>query len=200
MSAIVVLSGSPSAVSRTAALCAHLADRLRLSGHEVRSVQVRDLPAEALVSADAAHPRIAEVVRLVEEADGVLVASPVYKAAYSGLLKTLLDLLPQYALAGKAVLPVVTGGSAAHVLAIDYALRPVLTSLGADHVLPGWFVLDRHIGAQDAGAVVEPDHAAPLYRVVDAFSAAVGARRPLPADLPANLPVNLAANGLAPAS
>jgi FMN reductase len=49
----------------------------------------------------------------------------VYKAAYSGLLKTLLDLLPQCALAGKVVLPVVTCGSPAHVLAIDYALRPL---------------------------------------------------------------------------
>ncbi|MEN3537283.1 NADPH-dependent FMN reductase [Microbispora sp. ZYX-F-249] len=179
MSTIVVLSGSPSAVSRTAALCAHLADRLRRLGHEVDGVRARDLPAEALLSADTRHPRIAEVVRLVEEADGVLVASPVYKAAYSGLLKTVLDLLPQFALAGKVVLPVVTGGSPAHVLAIDYALRPVLTSLGADHVVPGWFVLDRHIAVRDGEAGLDPEHAAPLYRVVDAFASAVAARRPL---------------------
>lgn len=134
---------------------------------------------EALLSADTGHPRIAEVVGLVGEADGVLVASPVYKAAYSGLLKTLLDLLPQFAFAGKVVLPIVTGGSPAHVLAIDYALRPVLTSLGADHVVPGWFVLDRHITIRGDEAGLDPDHAAPLYRVVDAFAAAVAARRPL---------------------
>jgi len=180
MSTIVVLSGSPSAVSRTAALCAHVSDRLRRRGHEVALVRARDLPAEALLSADTTHPRIAEVVRLIEEADGVVAASPVYKAAYSGLLKALLDLLPQYAFAGKVVLPLLTGGSPAHVLAIDYALRPVLTSLGADHVVPGWFVLDRHItAAGDGGAVLEPEHAAPLHRVVDAFASAVDARRPL---------------------
>ncbi|TQS29632.1 NADPH-dependent FMN reductase [Microbispora sp. KK1-11] len=179
MSTIVVLSGSPSAVSRTAALCTHLAGRLRLLGHEVRTVHVRDLPAEALLSADTGHPRIAEVVGLIGEADGVLVASPVYKAAYSGLLKTLLDLLPQFAFAGKVVLPIVTGGSPAHVLAIDYALRPVLTSLGADHVVPGWFVLDRHIAVRGDEAGLDPDHSAPLYRVVDAFASAVAARRPL---------------------
>ncbi|MEU6427977.1 NADPH-dependent FMN reductase [Microbispora sp. NPDC046973] len=179
MSTIVVLSGSPSAVSRTAALSTHLADRLRLLGHEVRTVHVRDLPAEALLSADTGHPRIAEVVGLIGDADGVLVASPVYKAAYSGLLKTLLDLLPQFAFAGKVVLPIVTGGSPAHVLAIDYALRPVLTSLGADHVVPGWFVLDRHIAVRGDEAGLDPDHAAPLYRVVDAFASALAARRPL---------------------
>ncbi|GGO23669.1 FMN reductase (NADPH) [Microbispora rosea subsp. aerata] len=179
MSTIVVLSGSPSAVSRTAALCAHVSDRLRRAGHEVAALRARDLPARALLAADTGHPRIAEAVRLVEEADGVVVASPVYKAAYSGLLKALLDLLPQFAFAGKVVLPLVTGGSPAHVLAIDYALRPVLTSLGADHVVPGWFVLDRHITIDGGEVALDPEHAAPLHRVVDAFASAVDARRPL---------------------
>src|SRR5438874_3168216 len=118
MSSILVLSGSPSATSRTAALTEHLAARLVGQGHQVRTVRVQDLPPAALLTADAGHPEIAEVVAAVAEADGLLVASPVYKAAYSGVLKTLLDLLPQFALTGKVVLPVVTGGSPAHVLAI----------------------------------------------------------------------------------
>ena len=57
-----------------------------------------------------------------------MVATPVYKAAYSGLLKVLLDLLPQTALKEKTVLPLATGGSPHHMLALDYALRPVLQS------------------------------------------------------------------------
>ena len=61
----------------------------------------------------------------------MVVSTPVYKAAYSGVLKVFLDLLPQFGLAGKVVLPLVTGGTASHVLAIDYALRPVLLALGA---------------------------------------------------------------------
>ena len=47
--------------------------------------------------------------------------------------------------------------------------------------MPGWFVLDRHITIDDGQAALEPEHAAPLYRVVDAFAPAVDARRPLPA-------------------
>ncbi|MGA6167731.1 NADPH-dependent FMN reductase [Amycolatopsis magusensis] len=179
MSSILVLSGSPSAVSRTAALADHLAGRLRAHGHTVGAVRVRDLPAEALVRADPAHPEIAGVVEAIAAADGVVVASPVYKAAYSGVLKLLLDLLPQFALAGKVVLPVVTGGTTAHVLAIDYALRPVLSSLGADHIVPGWFVLDQHLEQASEGLRVDQGTAAELYRVVDAFSGAVTARRPL---------------------
>jgi FMN reductase len=52
------------------------------------------------------------------------------------LLKVFLDLLPQDGLAGKLVLPVATGGSQSHMLALDYALRPVLASLGPRHILP----------------------------------------------------------------
>ena len=177
MSTILVVSGSPSATSRTAALGEHIAGRLDGLGHRVRTVRVRDLPPAALLSADPTDPAVADVVTAIERADGLVVASPVYKAAYSGVLKTLLDLLPQFALAGKVVLPLVTGGTPAHVLAIDYALRPVLSSLGADHIMPGWFVLDRHIEYADpSGVRVAPDSAGPLYQVVDAFSAALHAR------------------------
>ena len=84
------------------------------------------------------------------EADIVVVATPVYKAAYSGVLKVFLDLLPQTALKGKTVLPLATGGSPHHMLALDYALRPVLQSLGAKNILPG-------IYATDAQVVVNPE-------------------------------------------
>lgn len=178
MSSIVVLSGSPSAISRTAALADHLTGRLIDHGHLVSSVRVRDLPAEALLSADVEHPAIAGALAAITEADGVVVASPVYKAAYTGLLKAMLDLLPQFGLAGKVVLPLLTGGSPAHVLALDYALRPVLSSLGPHHVVPGWFVLDRHIERSPGGVRVHPDSAAQLLEVVDTFSEVLHARRP----------------------
>ncbi|MFC5286366.1 NADPH-dependent FMN reductase [Actinokineospora guangxiensis] len=176
MPTIVALSGSPSATSRTAALTDHAADLLRADGHSVRSARARDLPADALLSADARHPAIADLLAAITSADGVLVASPVYKAAYSGVLKTLLDLLPQYALAGKTVLPVLTGGTQAHVLAVDYALRPVLSALGAHHVVPGWFVLDRHIRTEGGAVVLAEEAERPLREVVAGFSAALHAR------------------------
>lgn len=40
----------------------------------------------------------------------VILATPVYKAAYSGLLKTFLDLLPQGGLRDKVVLPIARNG------------------------------------------------------------------------------------------
>src|SRR2546429_303822 len=124
MAAIVVLSGSPSATSRTAALTEHLAERLELEGHRTALVRVRDLPADALIGADAGHPEIAEVITKIHEADGLVVASPIYKAAYAGVLKAFLDLLPHLAFAGKVVLPLLTRAGQVHSLALDYALRP----------------------------------------------------------------------------
>ncbi|RZS32221.1 FMN reductase [Herbihabitans rhizosphaerae] len=179
MTSLIILSGSPSVTSRTGALSDHLATRLRGDGHTASVVRVRDLPAEPLLHADSTHPKIAEVADAIAGAHGVVVASPVYKAAYSGVLKLLLDLLPQFALAGKVVLPVVTGGTPAHVLAIDYALRPVLSSLGADHIVPGWFVLDRHVEPLPGDARLDQRAAEDLYPIVDAFSEVVRGRHAL---------------------
>jgi FMN reductase len=171
MSTIVVLAGSPSVNSRTAALTEHLARRLREHGHQVRTVRVRDLPAEALLSANASDPRIAEVVDAIAAADGIVVASPVYKAAYSGVLKVFLDLLPQSALKGKTVLPLATGGSPHHMLALDYALRPVLQSLAARHILPGVYATDGQVTLQPEGAYqLQADLAQRLDDAVEALA------------------------------
>ncbi|GGZ50550.1 FMN reductase (NADPH) [Streptomyces inusitatus] len=181
MATILSVSGSPSPASRTARLLRHLDGRLAAQGHLVIPLDVRTLPAEALLGADPGHPAIAAARRLFAQADGVLVGTPVYKAAYSGLLKALLDLLPQHALAGKTVLPLATGGSLAHALAVDYALRPVLSAMGASHIVQGRFVLDRHISAPDGGTVaVDPASGAELERVLDHFSLALAAAESLP--------------------
>jgi FMN reductase len=177
MATILSVSGSPSPTSRTTRLLRHLDDRLRLQGHDVTSLEIRNLPAHALLGADFQHPAIVNATALFAQADGVVIGTPVYKAAYSGLLKTLLDLLPQYALAGKTVLPLATGGSTAHVLAIDYALRPVLSSMGAAHIVPGWFTLDKDITVgPDGTPTIAAAASGALEDVTDRFSAALGGR------------------------
>ena len=58
-------------------------------------IQVTDLPAEDLVHAKFDSPAIQDALAIVDAADAVIVATPVYKAAYSGVLKLFLDLIPQ---------------------------------------------------------------------------------------------------------
>jgi len=79
------------------------------------------------------------------------VATPVYKAAYTGALKALLDILPPQALRGKTVLPIATGGSPAHLLVLDYALKPVLGALGASDILQGVYAIDGQLQLDKEG-------------------------------------------------
>ncbi|MGW1543459.1 NADPH-dependent FMN reductase [Streptomyces sp. NPDC002309] len=179
MATVLSVSGSPSASSRTDRLLRRLDQRLAAQGHDVVPLDIRTVPAEALFGADVRNPAIVRATELFARAEGVVIGTPVYKASYSGVLKALLDLLPQYALTGKTVLPLATGGTAAHVLAIDYALRPVLSSMGAAHIVQGWFTLDKDLTVHDDGTLaVAPAAAEALGQVVDQFSAALG-RTPL---------------------
>ena len=152
MPPVLLIAGSPSAPSRSTALLHAVVDRLSQRDVEAQLLQLRDLPAAPLVAADASAPAIARAVDALAAAPAIVVATPVYKAAYSGLLKVFLDLLPQTALKGKTVLPLATGGSPHHMLALDYALRPVLQSLGARHILPGVYASDAQVTLVPEGA------------------------------------------------
>ena len=153
MTTILTLSGSPSSPSRSSAVLAWTRRLLAQEGSRTDALQVRDLPAEAVLHGQFSHPAIQESVARIAAADAVILATPVYKAAYAGILKAFLDLLPQDALAGKVVLPIVTGGSLAHLLVLDYALGPVLSALGARHVLRGVYLPDSQVHWEADGEI-----------------------------------------------
>ncbi|MEV7413903.1 NADPH-dependent FMN reductase [Streptomyces sp. NPDC089919] len=176
MSQLLALSASPSTASRTALVAEHVVDRLGLGGFAAAHLAVRELPAADLLAARADAPGIRAALDAVAAADGLIIATPVYKASYSGLLKVFLDVLPQNGLAGKTVLPLVTGGSLAHVLSIDYALRPVLVALGARHVTAGRFLLDSHIERLPQGVRLRPEASLGLADAVEEFVEALPAR------------------------
>lgn len=173
MATILTVSASPSPLSKTAGTRRLVDERLTALGHTVESLDARDLPAAALLAADAQDPAIAAALDAFERAHGVVIATPVYKASFSGLLKTLLDLLPQRALADKVVLPLATGGTLAHLLILDYALRPVLASLGSPHTVQGHFLLDQTITLRESRAELTDEAHAALHAAVDRFAGAV---------------------------
>lgn len=155
---ILLIGGSPSAISRTSRWLANIGARLEQQGLDVETLQVRDLPAEALLHADFKHPQIISALQQVENADAIVIATPVYKAAYSGLLKTFIDLWPQFGLRGKVVLPLANGGSPAHTLILDYALRPVLSSLAPRQVLESIYADEQQlVWSEESGLTL--DHA-----------------------------------------
>ncbi|HSC85014.1 MAG TPA: NADPH-dependent FMN reductase [Pseudomonas sp.] len=180
---VVLLSGSPSARSRTELLLEHVSQRLREHRVEVSLLRVRDFPAEDLLFARFESPAVQQLQRVVASADGLVVATPVYKASISGALKVLLDLLPERALAHKVILPLASGGSPAHLLAVDYALKPVLAALKAQEMLAGVFAVDKQIAyaERDRPAQLDSELVERLDESVEHLLAAL-ARRPQPID------------------
>ncbi|MBC1502025.1 NADPH-dependent FMN reductase [Listeria weihenstephanensis] len=144
MSRIVILSGSPSAQSGTDKVLRYAGEILQEDGVEVHFHSVRDFDAEVLVNANFKDVGIRELVADIEAADGVIVGSPVYKASYTGVLKAVLDLLPENILKNKVALPIMSGGSSGHVLAIDFTLKPLLGVLKGE-VLQGVYVVDSQV-------------------------------------------------------
>jgi len=145
MSKIVIVSGSPNASSRLNGITQYVEQQLNEKGLSSQTITVVSLPAEDLIHARFGSPAIIEANKLVEEAEAVIIASPVYKASYTGVLKTYLDLLPQKGLDGKVIAPLFIGGTIAHLLSIDYSLKPVLASMGAKIYVSGVYAVDSQI-------------------------------------------------------
>lgn len=151
MRRIALIVGSPTHGSRLFGMTQYAADRLALSGFDIDLISAADLPAEDLLRADFNSPVIQQTLASVEQADAVIIASPVFKASYSGALKTVLDLIPQKGFQGKVVLPLFIGGTIAHLLAVDYALKPVVSALGGTNILGGVFAVDQWISRTEHG-------------------------------------------------
>ena len=148
----VAISGSPSRGSRSRLLLTHAVRELEAEGVATSLVDLAELPADALLGRRA-DPALDAAFARVSAARIVVASTPVYRATYSGLLKTFFDLLPQDALAGKLAIPIATGGGPAHLLAIDHGLRPLFASLGATTVAIGTYATDTQFsaGAPEAG-------------------------------------------------
>ncbi|MFJ8510090.1 NADPH-dependent FMN reductase [Streptomyces avermitilis] len=173
MSNVLVISGSPSPTSKTELIGDHVARRLAEDEWHAGHLRVRTLPPAPLLHADTSDPAIATALDQVSRADGIVLATPTYKASFSGLLKTFLDLLPQHGFTHKVVLPLATGGSAAHVLVLDYALRPVAHSLDARHVVQSFFLLDKHMAYEDGSLRILPESTGMLDDVIEQFRKAL---------------------------
>lgn len=175
MSKIVIIAGSPNPKSRLNGLLEHVEKRWKDAGIGIETVRVAELPAEALLHADFADPAILRALASVEGADAAVIAGPVYKASFSGLLKSFLDLLPQAGLKGKVTLPLFIGGTISHFLSVDYALKPVISALGGRHVLGGVYAVDQWVErAADGGFALAGELQERLDRAADELAEELG--------------------------
>jgi FMN reductase len=105
--------------------------------------------APAIFQGDAApeadRAALESAVELASSASVIVIATPVYKGSYTGLLKSFLDVLPARALAGAVVVPVTVSAAPSHKLLADQHLRPVLAELGASVPVPGVILEERDL-------------------------------------------------------
>jgi FMN reductase len=138
MTTVAVVVGNPKPQSRTLAAATHVAREL--AGEPDLVVYLATLDPRTLL--DWSDPDVADLVKQVGSADVVVFACPTYKAAYTGLLKLFLDRFAgSTGLSGIAV-PFMLGGSPAHSLAPELALRPVLVEIGGTVPGRGLYVVD----------------------------------------------------------
>jgi FMN reductase len=155
VSTVVVLVGNPKPASRTRTVGEAIAARLA-PGHATVTV---DLAEHAAALFDLSSAAVDAAIEMVRSCRVLVVASPIYKASFPGLLKVFLDRLPHEALVGVSAVPAMVGIARDHALAVDHHLRPVLLALGASCPTSGVFLteselpdLDQHVATWSARA------------------------------------------------
>jgi FMN reductase len=164
MRRIAVVAGNPKPASRTLAAAVAVADALAEAITVPADHLVVDLAEHAASLFDAAAPELSLLTAEVADAGLAVFASPTYKASYTGMLKAFLDRYGSNGLAGSVAVPLMTGGWAGHLLAVEVHLRPVLVELGAVVPARGLYITEPELG--DAGPVVDrwEGAAVPLIR------------------------------------
>ncbi|MGC0363854.1 NAD(P)H-dependent FMN reductase/rhodanese-related sulfurtransferase [Rhodococcus sp. 27YEA15] len=137
VSLIALLVGSRSADSPARALAEFVAESLETSGHTTFLVDAAAVSATALLDGDTTDRTVDDLVTVADAADAVVVLSPVVKAGYSGTTRSLLELLPENAFAGKSVLALSAGTAPTGIDDNRRAIEPIIRSLSGDIVGPG---------------------------------------------------------------
>jgi FMN reductase len=151
---IALVIGQAAAPGRFVTACHALAAEIRAAGALVDVIDLAAQPVQIcdgreLVQYDGATR---SAVAAIEAAGAVVLASPVYRASFSGVLKNLLDILPLQALSNKAVAIVAMGATDHHYLGVDGHLRAVLAWFGALVLPTSVYLTSRDFEAGQPGA------------------------------------------------
>ncbi|MBP2324157.1 FMN reductase [Kibdelosporangium banguiense] len=154
MTVVGVLVGNPKPASRT--LRAALAVRDALGGDQGPVIDLGEFANELF---DYQSVRVERAVEDVKSVDVLVVASPTYKATYTGLLKAFLDRFGAGSLRGKTAVPLLVAASDRHALAVEVHLKPVLVEIGLSVPGPGLFLNESVFteGLEDAVATLLKD-------------------------------------------
>jgi FMN reductase len=162
---IGVVVGNPRPASRTLAVAESVATAAAAAAGLAAPARVTlDLAGFGPELFDWSSERVRGAVEAVRGCALAVVASPTYKASYSGLLKSFLDWFSTTDLAGVTVVPVMVGAAPHHALAVEVHLRPVLVELGASLLTRGLYVMEDQLAELDAVVAAFMEEAGPRLR------------------------------------
>ena len=154
---LVAISAGDSPTSKTRALVAPI-----VAERGGQLIDLLDLPADGLLGRRE-DEAVARAVHTAANAHMLVVATPVYRATYTGALKAFFDRFQPRALARTAVVLVATAAVPEHFLALDTGARALIASL------EGWSV-PAVVYATGEDFV----DGSPTHGVLDALRTAVG--------------------------
>ena len=180
---VLGIAGSVRQPSRTANLVAAVVDAIALRLETVgQTIELGDGGTSFFdaLQRDAMAGRARDIIDAIEDADVLVVGTPVYRASYTGLFKHVFDLVHHEALIGKTVVLTATGGSPLHGLVMEHQLRPLFGFFRAhtvpsavyateadfdQYTLTSPVVIERiHRAADEVARLVAPDRAPVLDR------------------------------------
>lgn len=150
MSKVILINGNNKIDSRLTEVQSVIEQSFQKQGVQTEVIYVHQLPANDLIRANFNSEILQRELKKVVEADVIVLLTPIYKASYTGILKTFIDLIPQKGFEEKIVWPVAIGGTAHHLLAIDYTLKPLAITLGATQIAKSVFVQEQQVIKVDA--------------------------------------------------
>jgi FMN reductase len=145
---LLAVVGNPKIGSRTLDVAKEVSRQisgwLESEGHGVDAgaIDVAELSAGLF---DWEDKKVNAAMERVVSADLLIVASPVYKATFTGVLKIFLDRVPWEGLGGLNAIPVMVAAAPNHALAVDAYLRPLLVEIGASCPTPAVFMLESQL-------------------------------------------------------
>jgi FMN reductase len=146
MTRLAIVAGNPKPNSRTLHVAETVAAEItHRHGTAIEQVVI-DLSDFGSHMFDPFNEDLADVVRKVVTSQLLIVASPTFKATYTGLLKAFFDRFSNDALNGAAAVPVMVGATPEHALAPELFLRPLLVELGATVPTRSFFISEASLG------------------------------------------------------
>lgn len=127
---VVAVSGGLQRSSKSTVLAQHLLSGIsKALPCQAQLVTIGELAAQLAGASFRTQLPLAveQALAAVEQADMLVVVTPVFRGAYTGMFKHFFDHIHQDALIDKPILLAATGGSQRHALMIDHQLRPLFS-------------------------------------------------------------------------